>query len=66
MPQKDGKKVYDKIRKIKPDIKVLFMSGYTADIIHKNDIVDDNLNFLAKPVTPDKLLNKIHEITGKI
>ncbi len=66
MPQKDGKKVYDKIRKIKPDIKVLFMSGYTADIIHKKGIVDDNLNFLAKPVTPDKLLHKIYEITGKI
>ena len=34
MPKKNGKEVYEKIRIFEPDIKALFLSGYTADIMH--------------------------------
>lgn len=65
MPQKSGKEVYEEIRKIKPDIKVIFTSGYTADIIHRKGVLEKGLNFISKPVSPDKLLRKIRETLGK-
>jgi len=37
------------------------MSGYSEDIIHKRGILQDGLNFIAKPVAPNTLLKKIRE-----
>ncbi len=65
MPNKNGKGVYDEIKKIKPDIKALFMSGYPADIIHKHDIVEKGVAYIEKPASPTKLLRKIREVLGK-
>ncbi len=65
MPKKNGKEAYDEIRKIKPDVKALFMSGYTSEVIHKKGILDEGINFIAKPVSPDELLRKIREILNK-
>ncbi len=62
MPKKDGKKAYEEIRKISPDIKALFTSGYTADIINQKGIFKERLNFISKPVTPQDLLRKVREI----
>jgi CheY-like chemotaxis protein len=45
-----------------PDIKVLFTSGYTADIIHEKGILEEGINFIPKPVSPDDLLRKIREV----
>jgi CheY-like chemotaxis protein/two-component sensor histidine kinase len=59
MPKKNGKEVYEEIKKVKPDVKVLFMSGYTADVIHKKGIVEEGLDLILKPVSPTVLLNKI-------
>lgn len=62
MPKKDGKEAYEEISRTKPDIKALFMSGYSEDIIHKRGILQEGLNFVAKPVTPNVLLKKIREV----
>lgn len=62
MPVKDGKKVYDVIRQMKPDIKVLFISGYSEEIISRKDIMKDGLYFITKPISPDELLGKVREI----
>jgi CheY-like chemotaxis protein len=62
MPKKNGKEALDIIQKIKPDIRVLFTSGYSADIIHKKGILDKSNHFLSKPVLPNVLLRKIREI----
>ncbi|MBI5055503.1 MAG: PAS domain S-box protein [Nitrospirae bacterium] len=62
MPKKNGREVYGEIKKINPGIKALFISGYTADLMHVKGIIDLNLNFLAKPVLPSELLKKIREI----
>jgi len=62
MPKKNGKEVYDEIRKVKSDIKVIFVSGYSADIMNKKGILEFGLNFISKPVSPDKLLIKIRDI----
>jgi PAS domain S-box-containing protein len=62
MPKKDGKDTYDEIINIKPDIKVLFISGYTADAIESKEITEKGLNFIQKPFTPIDILKKIREI----
>jgi CheY-like chemotaxis protein len=65
MPKKNGKQVYDEAKKIIPGIKVLFVSGYTADIIQEKGIIDEGQDFLSKPVTPNVLLEKIRELIEK-
>jgi PAS domain S-box-containing protein len=62
MPKKSGKEVRDEIKKIRPDMKVLFTSGYTADIIHKKGILDEEVDFISKPVLTHELLIKIREL----
>jgi PAS domain S-box-containing protein len=62
MPKKNGKETFDAIRSLTPGIKAIFISGYTADIIHKKGIPESELNFLAKPLLPEKLLSKIREV----
>ena len=62
MPRINGKEVYDTIKSMRPQIKALFMSGYTADIINQKGILDEGLNYISKPLTPDALLRKVREI----
>ncbi len=62
MPRKNGKEVYDEVRTVRPDIKILFTSGYTRDILSQKGIHDPGFNFVAKPLSPHELLQKIQEI----
>ncbi|MEK7196519.1 MAG: ATP-binding protein, partial [Nitrospirota bacterium] len=65
MPQKSGKEAYDRIAKIKPGIKVLFTSGYPADFIHREEITEQGLSFVSKPISPTALLKKVREVLDK-
>lgn len=65
MPGKNGKEVYAEIRGLKPDIKALFMSGYTANIIHKKGILDSATEFISKPFSPNVFLRKVREVLDK-
>lgn len=65
MPKMNGREAYERIKKIKPDIKTLFTSGYTANIIHKKGILDEGMNFIFKPVSPKDLMTKVREVLGK-
>jgi CheY-like chemotaxis protein len=65
MPKKNGKEVYVEIKKVKSDIKVIFVSGYSADVIHKKGILEVGLNFISKPVSPADLLLKVREVLDK-
>ncbi len=62
MPRKNGKECYTEIKKINPDIKAVFTSGYTADIVHKKGTLEEGLEFLSKPVSPQLLLKKVWEL----
>jgi PAS domain S-box-containing protein len=61
MPKQNGKEAYEEIKKIRPDIQVIFVSGYTADIIRKKGIMEEGLEFILKPVSPILLMKKIRE-----
>jgi two-component system, cell cycle sensor histidine kinase and response regulator CckA len=62
MPKKNGKEVYDKIRIFEPDIKALFLSGYSPDIMGKKGLLEKGLNFLYKPIPMDELLRKVRSV----
>ncbi|MGH9523389.1 MAG: response regulator, partial [Terriglobales bacterium] len=59
MPQLGGLDMVNRIRKTRPDIKVLFMSGYSDRI---DEVTNGNLAFVPKPFTPDQLLKAIREV----
>ncbi|MDO9288577.1 MAG: hypothetical protein Q7T83_07285, partial [Thermodesulfovibrionales bacterium] len=60
-----GKEAFDRIRKIMPYTKVLFVSGYPADFIHRKEIDEQGLSFVAKPISPTALLKKVREVLDK-
>jgi len=62
MPKKNGKEVLDEIRKISPNIKVLFMSGYPAEILQNKEILEKRMSFVSKPISPIELLKKVREV----
>ncbi len=65
MPKKNGKEVYDEITRIRPDMKVLFVSGYTADVLIDKGIPDWSFEYLPKPVSPVLLLRKVRDLLDK-
>ena len=58
MPRKSGKEAYEEILKMRPDVKVLFMSGYPTDVISQKGIFEKGVGFLYKPVLPTDLLKR--------
>lgn len=65
MPGKNGKEVYDRIIEIQPHMKVLFTSGYTADIISSKGISTKKFDFLQKPHPPVELSRKLRQMLDK-
>ena len=65
MPKKNGKEVFDAIRVIKPDIRVLFASGYTGDVALLDDIQKSDAAFLPKPLKPETFLIKVREMLDR-
>jgi PAS domain S-box-containing protein len=61
MPKKNGREVYEDIIKTRPDVKAIFVSGYTADIMYKKEFLEKGLAFVSKPIAPTDLLRKIRE-----
>jgi two-component system cell cycle sensor histidine kinase/response regulator CckA len=62
MPKMQGQEMYEEIKKIAPDLKILFISGYPVDIIDRKNLSGKKKNIMSKPVMPEKLLRKIREV----
>lgn len=62
MPNMDGKTLYGEIVKIRPGIKVLFMSGYATDTLDARGVLDNECNFMPKPVMPSEFLGRLREV----
>jgi len=65
MPKMDGKKVYERIKEIRPAVKALFTSGYSRELISKRFALDEDLEFIYKPVSPTALLKQVRELLDK-
>ncbi len=65
MPQKGGKEAFELMYKQNPRLKVIFMSGYSADAIHESFVLIAGLPFLPKPFGPTILARKVREVLDK-
>ena len=65
MPKKNGKEVSEALRKVSPRIKILFVSGYTMNIIKNRELTEAGFDFIHKPVRPQDLLRKVREVLDK-
>ena len=64
MPQMSGPVVAEKVTALRPDIKVLYMSGYTDDAIVHHGVLSQEMPFIQKPFSPLALRKKIREVLG--
>ena len=62
MPKKNGKQVYDEVRRIRPGVKTLFTSGYTADVISSKGMLEEGMHFISKPASLRELSQKIRDV----
>ncbi len=65
MPQMDGPELIREVRRIDPDIKVIFISGYTEDAFRQRLGSDSDIHFLAKPFSLKQLAIKVKEVIGE-
>ncbi len=65
MPEINGRELAKEILIIRPETKLLFMSGYTADILDQNGGMDSGTHFLEKPFSASSLVNKVREVINQ-
>ena len=62
MPEMNGRELAEQLSAIRPNLKCLYMSGYTADVIAHRGILDEGLNFIQKPFGSDDLAARVREV----
>jgi len=62
MPRMNGRQVHDELHRINPGVKVIFTSGYTADLIENKGVLDEGVTFVPKPLLPHDILTAIRRV----
>jgi FixJ family two-component response regulator len=66
MPEMNGRVLTEKLLANRPELKCLFMSGYTATVISHHGVLDDGVNFIQKPFAKRELAAKIRQALASI
>ena len=64
MPHMNGRELVTRLRKLRPEIKVLYMSGYADNAILQHGVLDAGTDFIEKPFTPEELAGRIRAVLG--
>jgi CheY-like chemotaxis protein len=62
MPGLDGRMLAELLSRTRQPMKVLYMSGYTDDVVVRHGVLDQGMPFLSKPFTVAELLRKVREV----
>ena len=62
MPRVNGIVLHAELRRHRPELKALFMSGYTDDVIAHHGVLKEGMQFIAKPFTVQSLTRKVREV----
>lgn len=62
MPEMNGRDLAKKLISMNPDMKSIYMSGYTADVIANHGVLDEGVHFIQKPFTLPKMAEKVREV----
>jgi PAS domain S-box-containing protein len=62
MPGMNGKELSERLIVMRPGLKVLFVSGYTANVIAHGGVIDHDIAYMAKPFSPDGLAAKVRKV----
>jgi two-component system, cell cycle sensor histidine kinase and response regulator CckA len=62
MPRLNGSEVAERLLEQRPEMTILFTSGYTDDAIAQHGVLDDDVNFLQKPYRPDELARRVRTL----
>jgi len=64
MPEMNGRELAEQLHTLNPELKTLFMSGYTADIIAHHGVLAEGVRFIQKPFSKQDLAAKVREVLG--
>ena len=59
MPEMNGRDLAERLQSLQPSMKTLFMSGYTANVIANQGVLDEGVNFIQKPFSTKDLAFKV-------
>ena len=62
MPEMNGRELARHLASLRPEVRVLYMSGYADEAIARHGVLDPGTAFLQKPFTPDGLARKVREV----
>jgi two-component system, cell cycle sensor histidine kinase and response regulator CckA len=62
MPDMNGRQLYEQLSTVRADIKVLYTSGYTSDVIGHQGVLDEGVHFIQKPFSVNAFASKVREV----
>ena len=62
MPEMNGRELAAQLLLLRPDLQLLFMSGYNADVIAQHGVLEEGVHFIQKPFSLKNLSAKVREV----